>query len=93
MLFTILCKDKPDSLDLRLANREAHLAYAADWNSKMAIGGPLLADDGTTMIGSMLVLDVEDKAEAQKFVDGDPYGQAGLFSSVEIHGYKKVFPR
>ncbi|GAB6052261.1 YciI family protein [Magnetospira thiophila] len=93
MLFAIICKDKPQSLDLRMANREAHLAYAADWNSKMLIGGPLLAEDGTTMIGSMLVLDVDSRDDAQRFVDGDPYGQAGLFQSVEIHGYKKVFPR
>ena len=29
-LYVLVCNDKPDSLELRLANREAHLAYARE---------------------------------------------------------------
>jgi uncharacterized protein YciI len=30
MLFCLICTDKPDALDLRLANRDAHLKYWGD---------------------------------------------------------------
>ena len=91
-LFIITCIDKPDSLPIRLANREAHLAYARGWGDRMLVGGPLLSDDGETMRGSMLILDVADRAEADAFLAGDPYGQAGLFQSVSVQRYNKVLP-
>lgn len=91
-LFIITCIDKPNSLPVRLANRQAHLDYAKDWCDRMLVGGPLLSDDGETMQGSMLILDVADRAEVDRFIAGDPYGLAGLFESVSVRRYKKVLP-
>jgi uncharacterized protein YciI len=45
------------------------------------------------MIGSLLVLDVADRAEMDKFLANDPYAKAGLFQSVAVHGVKKAFPK
>ena len=42
------------------------------------------------MTGSLVVLNVETLAEAQAWADADPYGKAGLFSSVVISEWKKV---
>ena len=39
----------------------------------------------------MLVIDVADRGAAEAFVAGDPYGLAGLFEQVTIHGYRTVF--
>lgn len=91
MLFVILCTDKPDSAALRAATRPVHLEYLDKFRSRIAISGPFLADDGTTPKGSLLILDFADKAEAQSFVDNDPYARAGLFASVMVAPYKKVF--
>ncbi|MEW5729962.1 MAG: YciI family protein [Pseudomonadota bacterium] len=91
-LFIITCMDKPNSIDLRLANRAAHLDYARGWSDRMLVGGPLLSDDGETMIGSALILDVEDRAQVDEFIANDPYGKAGLFESVTVRRYKKVLP-
>ncbi len=85
----LICKDKPGQLALRQANRDAHLAYATE-SGVVAFGGPLL-DAAGGMIGSMLVLDVEDRSDAESFAAGDPYAQAGLFETVEISGFRKVF--
>jgi uncharacterized protein len=57
----------------------------------MVYGGALLAEDGKTAIGSLLVVNLPDRAAAQKFSDGDPYAKAGLFQSVAIHPSRKVF--
>jgi uncharacterized protein YciI len=44
------------------------------------------------MNGSLIILDVADRAEADAFVAGDPYGKAGLFESVQVRPWKKVLP-
>ena len=87
MLFVIHAKDKPDSLHIRKATRDAHLAYMADFHTP--VGGPLLDADGN-MCGSCIILDVEDRAAAEAFVAGDPYGAVGLFESVDVHEFMKV---
>ncbi|WP_439817769.1 YciI family protein [Zavarzinia sp. CC-PAN008] len=86
--FILTCHDKPDSLSLRMATRPAHLDYIAANQDKLVMAGPLLADDGETMVGSVLVLDVADRAAAEAFSANDPYAKAGLFGSVTIHGIR-----
>jgi uncharacterized protein YciI len=87
VLFAIHALDKADSLDLRKATRPAHLEFLADFT--IPVGGPLLDAEGQ-MCGSCLILDVPDRAAAEAFIAGDPYGIAGLFESVELHEFMKV---
>ena len=89
MLFAMICRDKPGALEIRKANRDAHLAYARE-HGGVVFGGPML-DDAGDMIGSLLALEVEDRAAAEAFAADDPYARAGLFESVEIVGFRKVF--
>ncbi len=91
-LYIITCVDKPHSLDLRLATRAAHLDYAQGWTDRMLVGGPLLSEDGEVMQGSMLILDVDDRAQIDEYLAGDPYYRAGLFESVTVRRYRKVLP-
>ncbi|HLF58716.1 MAG TPA: YciI family protein [Alphaproteobacteria bacterium] len=91
MLFAVICMDKPGKSDLRAATRPAHLEYLERFRSRNAISGPLLTDDGTAPKGSLLILDFADRKEAQAFADNDPYAKAGLFDSVTITPFKKVF--
>jgi uncharacterized protein YciI len=84
----LICRDRPGALDTRLANREAHLAYVAETGA-VRFAGPMTDDEGA-MIGSVLVLEVEDRAAAEAWAEGDPYAKAGLFESVEINGFKIV---
>ncbi len=87
MLFILHALDKPDSMHIRAETRPAHLEFMANYNTP--VGGPLLDSEGN-MCGSMIVLDVADRAEAEAFVNEDPYGKAGLFASVSLHEFKKV---
>ena len=91
-MFMVLCKDKPGHLQTRLDNRDAHLAYMKANLEKLVIGGPLQTEDRQSMTGSMLVLDIANRAELDAFLAQDPYAKAGLFESVTITPYKKVFP-
>jgi uncharacterized protein YciI len=88
MLAAIICTDKPGHLKTRLDNREAHLAYGRD-SGKLVMAGPFLDENGD-MCGSLLILEVDDMAEAQAFAAEDPYAKAGLFADVRIEEWKKV---
>jgi uncharacterized protein len=88
-LFVVSYIDKPDSLSLRMATREAHLAYANEDGrpTKVRLGGPYLDDKGD-MAGSLIILEAPDKAAALAFTANDPYVRAGLFSSVEVRPFR-----
>ena len=89
MLFSIYALDKPDSLELRLANRPAHFDYVNE-TGRLKAGGPLLTPDGETMIGSLIILEAEDLDAARAWSEEDPYTKAGLFQSVDIRPWKWV---
>lgn len=88
MLIALTARDKPGHLDLRKANRDAHLAYIKD-TGVVAMAGPLLNADGA-MCGSLIILDVADMVAAQGWAADDPYAKAGLFESVTLDIWNKV---
>jgi len=88
MLFALIARDKPDALQTRLDNRAAHLAYI-EATGVVAQAGPLL-DEAGEMMGSLVVLDVPTRKDAEDWAAGDPYAKAGLFTSVELIAWKKV---
>lgn len=90
MHFVVICLDKPDALETRLANRAAHLDYLRKNEQSIRTCGPLLADDGETMIGSMLIIDAPNRATVDAILAEDPYKQAKLFSSVEVRPWRWV---
>jgi len=87
MYFIILAEDKPDSLEVRMKNRPAHLVYAQAQGC-VILAGPLLTEgENPVPRGSMLIIDTPDRAAAEKFADGDPYAKAGLFARVDIKSW------
>lgn len=92
MNFALYCVDKADHGHVRTENRPAHLEYLKGKVDSLLIAGPLLADDGTTVLGSLLVIEAADRAEAEAFAAGDPYAKAGLFEKVTVIAFKKVLP-
>jgi uncharacterized protein YciI len=86
-LYALVCLDKPDALQVRLGAREAHLAYVRERIATVKLAGPLLSDEGE-MAGSLLILDVADRAAAEAFNAADPYTLAGLWQAVTIKEFK-----
>lgn len=82
-LYVLFCVDKPNSLSVRMAAREAHLAYVRGFGDKLRLGGPMLDDNGD-MAGSLIVMEAETRAEAEAFNAQDPYTLAGLWERVDI---------
>jgi uncharacterized protein len=88
MLYALICNDRPGAIELRRAHREAHLGYLRD-TGVVVQAGPFL-DGAGEMVGSLVVIDVPTRAEAEDWAAGDPYARAGLFETVEIRAWNKV---
>jgi uncharacterized protein len=90
MLFAVIRHDRPNSLALRLSERPRHLEYLKTVLDEIMYGGALLDDDGK-QIGSVLIIDVADKAAADAFAIADPYVEADLFATTSIRQFRRVF--
>ena len=86
-LFVLTCIDKPASLPLRMATREAHLAWIGERMDQMKLGGPFL-DAAGDMAGSLMIVEATDLAAAKAFNADDPYTRAGLWERVEIRPFR-----
>ncbi|WP_204112624.1 YciI family protein [Shimia biformata] len=87
MKTALIAKDKPGALDIRKANRDAHVAYLKATDA-VELAGPFVDENGD-MCGSLIILDM-DMAAAQDWADNDPYKKADLFASVELIAWNKV---
>jgi len=56
---------------------------------RVVTAGTLVADDGETPIGSLFVIDAEDRTTLDAFTRSDPYYVNGVWETVEIHAYRK----
>lgn len=85
MLYIIYQEDRPDGAAIRTATREAHFAYLDEHEDIIVLGGALLAgDDDATRTGSVLIVNVPNRAAAERFSEREPFRKAGLFKSVTI---------
>ena len=89
MLYIIYQIDGPDSPEIRAATREAHFKYLDDHEDILVLGGAMLAEDGKTRTGSVLIINVEDLAAAEAFSENEPFRRAGLFERVEINRMRR----
>jgi uncharacterized protein len=90
MLFAINALDKPDSLPLRAATRDRHLTYLDQFTAQIALAGPLLNAEGQS-IGSLIIIEAETQAAAEAIAAQDPYAQSGLFQTVSVTPFRKVY--
>ena len=88
MLVAVITKDKPDSLQLRLDTRDAHVAYLKS-SDCVRLAGPFVDADGN-MSGSLVILEVETMKDATTWAANDPYVKAGLFEKSRIEHWNKV---
>ncbi len=89
MLWAVYCVDKPGTGDLRMSLRPEHLEYLKSQNDKIVLAGATLQDEDDTMTGSLLVVNVDTRAEAEAFSANDPFTKGGLFESVVITRMRK----
>jgi len=89
MLFVIIGRDGPKGKSLRPGLRAAHLDHVRHFEAggHVALAGPFT--DGK---GSLLVVRFRTIEQAHAMADADPYLTGGVFESVEVHPFLRVFP-
>ncbi len=91
MPYFALMTDKPDSAKLRADTRAVHVEYLDARRDMLLAAGAMTEDDGTGGSGRIYIIDTDDRAEAERFVHGDPFYKVGLFSDVKITRWRKAF--
>lgn len=99
MLYAIIATDVANSLDNRLATRPAHLARLEQLKQegRLVLAGPHPAIDSNDpgpvgFSGSLIVAEFDSLEAAQSWAEADPYRAAGVYASVVVKPFKKVFP-
>ena len=90
MPYAIFSIDKPGTLQLRNDTRLEHREFLAGQMHLLFAAGPLIEDDADNGIGSVTVLDTEDRAGAKEVAESDPYYKVGLYESVIIRRWKQT---
>jgi uncharacterized protein YciI len=93
MIYTFVLLDKPDAAALRQHVRPEHKAYLGAAAERIAFAGPLVADDGSTMIGSLLAIDFETRDAAHAWLAKEPFFCAGLYASTTVHAFSNLWPQ
>jgi uncharacterized protein YciI len=91
MPYAIQTQDKAASSKIRADNRAAHVEYLTANKHKLLAAGALIDDDGNGGSGGILIVDTDDRKEAERFVADDPFTKAGLFEKVTITRWRKAF--
>ena len=99
MYYMICSTDVENSLEMRLATREKHLARLNELKDqgRLLIAGPLPAIDSGNpgdagFTGSLVVAEFESLTEAKDWADADPYLKAGVYENSVVKPFKKVLP-
>jgi hypothetical protein len=93
MIYVFVLMDRAGAADLRTRIRPEHKAYLAQVADRIAFAGPLLADDGATMIGSLLAIDFGGRAAATAWLRDEPFTRAGLYASVHVQAFANLWPQ
>ncbi len=91
-MYAIVCFDRPDSASLRDKHRAAQVQFLNANASRIVFGGPLKASADGPSTGALIVIDCATREEAEAFIAGDPFRTGGVYESVSIRAFKKVFP-
>jgi len=93
MLFVLMGLDRPgDGAEVRRQNRADHLQFVVENEDKFRYGGALL-DDNQKMVGSLMMVELPDRAALDEFLKTEPYSRAGLFEPYIVRETRQVVPQ
>lgn len=89
MLFSVYCEDAENTAALREKHLKVHREYLDTWREAIFFSGPLQSDDASAALGSLFILNVESRTEAEKFIHNETFYGAGIFAKVTIRRMRK----
>ena len=99
MLYAIIASDIENSMENRLNARPAHIERldALQDEGRLILAGPHPAIDSEDpgeagFSGSLIVAEFDSLDDAEAWAADDPYQLAGVYETVMVKPFKKVFP-
>jgi len=99
MWYVIYSRDRENSLEARREARPRHLERVERLlaDGRILAAGPRPAIDSPDpgpagFAGSVIIAAFESLEAARAWADADPYVEAGVYESVEVSPFVKVFP-
>lgn len=89
MLWAISCIDNANAGPIRDKVLQPHRDYLQSQKRILVLAGATQTDDGKEPTGSLFVVNVNSRAEAKAFSDGDPFTRSGVFKSITITRMRK----
>lgn len=83
MQFIITAHDGENMLEKRMAVRPRHLEGMAKLGKQIVCAGGLL-DDAGKMAGSVLIVDFEDRAALDAYLQNEPYVTEQVWARIDI---------
>ena len=83
MQFMIMAYDGENMLDKRMEVRSQHLEGMAKLGKHVVCAGGLLDDEGK-LKGSALVVEFDDRAGVDEYLENEPYVKAGVWKMIEV---------
>lgn len=83
MQFIITAHDGENMLEKRMAVRPRHLEGMAKLGKQIVCAGGLL-DDAGKMAGSVLIVDFEDRAALDAYLQNEPYVTEQVWARIDV---------
>jgi uncharacterized protein YciI len=85
--------DGANGPEIRKATRQAHLDFLKSLGERYKAGSALLADDGVTQTGSLVVIEAKDLKDARMTFAQDPYMKANLWDRIDVRQMAQWNPK
>lgn len=100
MFYAIVACDRQGSQQQRIALRDVHRARLAAMQDqgRLLAAGPFPAIDSAEpgdagFCGSLVIAEFESLAAARAWADADPYATGGVYETVDVRPWCRVFPK
>ncbi|MFJ3900702.1 YciI family protein [Streptomyces sp. NPDC090025] len=93
MEFVVIHRDRPGSLPLRDALIEDHWSYMDRFEKELIARGPIFTTDGSTLLGSIHIVDLPGPAAVRAFAFDEPNYQAGAYRDVLVRRWRNLLGR
>ncbi|MFJ2024207.1 YciI family protein [Streptomyces sp. NPDC087897] len=84
MPFYVYAQDQPEVADQLMELCEEHWSYMDRFDGGLILRGPTVSDDGEEHTGSVHVVDLANRAEAERFAREEPFWKAGLYRDLTV---------
>lgn len=91
MHFLLLARDKPGREATRDELRPVRIAWLKANRARLLAAGGMVDDRNAHVHGGLLIVDAKDRADAEQFANEDPFTMAGLYETMEVIRWRRVF--